>query len=112
MEPPGDRRGSWVYRVDPGCVNALARDGFLAPDDHPNRVHAPRHPATTRGRRIARAGIGMTAGGVNPDEPARRAGRAWNVALLSPTEPGRRNRRTVDAAFLVLGAIVAGLTAV
>jgi uncharacterized membrane protein YbhN (UPF0104 family)/tRNA A-37 threonylcarbamoyl transferase component Bud32 len=54
----------------------------------------------------------MTAEGVRPDEPAPRAGRAWNVALLSPTEPGRRNRRTVDAVFLVLGAIVAGLTAV
>jgi hypothetical protein len=43
---------------------------------------------------------------------AEKGKRSWNIALLTPTEPGRRNRRTVDAFFLVVGAIVAGLTAV
>jgi uncharacterized membrane protein YbhN (UPF0104 family)/tRNA A-37 threonylcarbamoyl transferase component Bud32 len=32
--------------------------------------------------------------------------------LLTATEPGRRNRRTIDSAFLVVGAIVIGLSAV
>src|SRR5512133_1840043 len=54
----------------------------------------------------------MTADPVSPDEPTRTRGHSWNVALLTPTEPGRRNRRPVDALFLVVGAIVAGLTAV
>ena len=43
------------------------------------------------------------------DEPGTRS---WSVALLTDLEPGRRNRRTVDAAFLLVGAIVIGLTAV
>jgi hypothetical protein len=49
--------------------------------------------------------------GLTPDQPAVIRGHAWNLALLTPTEPGRRNRRIADAFFLVLGAIVAGLTA-
>jgi uncharacterized membrane protein YbhN (UPF0104 family)/tRNA A-37 threonylcarbamoyl transferase component Bud32 len=40
------------------------------------------------------------------------AGRSWHLSLLAETEPGRRNRRTIDAAFLLLAAIVIGLTAV
>jgi len=32
--------------------------------------------------------------------------------LLTTTEPGRRNRRTIDALFLLVGAIAIGLTAV
>jgi glycosyltransferase 2 family protein len=39
------------------------------------------------------------------------AKRSWNLSLLTETELGRRNRRTVDAAFLLLAAIVIGLTA-
>jgi hypothetical protein len=39
------------------------------------------------------------------------AARGWKLTLLAPTEPGRRNRRPVDAAFLLFGAIVIGLTA-
>jgi uncharacterized protein (TIRG00374 family) len=39
-------------------------------------------------------------------------GPSWDLALLVDTEPGRRNRRTVDAVFLLLAAIVIGLTAV
>ena len=50
--------------------------------------------------------------GVSRDEPLVSAGRGWTVSLLAPTEPGRRNRRPVDAAFLLVGAIVIGLTAV
>ncbi len=40
------------------------------------------------------------------------ARRSWHLSLLVETEPGRRNRRTIDAAFLLLAAIVIGLTAV
>ena len=40
------------------------------------------------------------------------ADRSSSVALLTATEPGRRNRRTIDSAFLVVGAIVIGLSAV
>ena len=39
------------------------------------------------------------------------AARGWKLTLLAPTEPGRRNRRPVDAAFLLFGAIVIALTA-
>ena len=39
------------------------------------------------------------------------AGPSRDVSLLAPTEPGRRNRRTADAAFLLGGAVVIGLTA-
>ena len=38
--------------------------------------------------------------------------RSWGLSLLAPVEPGRRNRRTVDALFLLLAAVVIGLTAV
>ena len=40
------------------------------------------------------------------------AGPPRKLSLLIETELGRRNRRTVDAAFLLLAAIVIGLTAV
>jgi uncharacterized membrane protein YbhN (UPF0104 family)/tRNA A-37 threonylcarbamoyl transferase component Bud32 len=40
------------------------------------------------------------------------AARGWKLTLLAPTEPGRRNRRPVDVAFLLFGALVIGLTAV
>jgi uncharacterized membrane protein YbhN (UPF0104 family)/tRNA A-37 threonylcarbamoyl transferase component Bud32 len=40
------------------------------------------------------------------------AERQWGVELLAAHEPGRRNRRTIDAAFLLLAAIAIVLTAV
>jgi hypothetical protein len=49
--------------------------------------------------------------GVSREEPLVSTGRGWTVSLLAPTEPGRRNRRPIDAAFLLVGAIVIGLTA-
>ena len=54
----------------------------------------------------------MTAPGLSRDEHAGPAKRAWHFALLTTTEPGRRNRRTIDAVFLLVAAIVVGLTAV
>ena len=54
----------------------------------------------------------MTAAGLSRDEQAAPARRAWNVSLLAASEPGRRNRRTIDAFFLLVAAIVIGLTAV
>jgi uncharacterized membrane protein YbhN (UPF0104 family)/tRNA A-37 threonylcarbamoyl transferase component Bud32 len=54
----------------------------------------------------------VTAQGAGRRENAGSAERSWHVSLLAETEPGRRNRRTIDAAFLLLGAIVIGLTAV
>jgi tRNA A-37 threonylcarbamoyl transferase component Bud32 len=36
----------------------------------------------------------------------------WNIELLTMAEPGRRNRPTLDAAFLEIAALFAGLTAV
>jgi glycosyltransferase 2 family protein len=53
----------------------------------------------------------VTAQGAGRRE-AESAERSWHVSLLAETEAGRRNRRTIDAAFLLLGAIVIGLTAV
>jgi hypothetical protein len=50
-----------------------------------------------------------TAAGTRQDEPAERS---WRVALLAETEPGRRNRRTIDSVFLLVAAIVIGLSAV
>ena len=41
----------------------------------------------------------------------RRVNRSWNVALLTAAEPGRRNRRTIDAAFLIIAAVGIGLAA-
>src|SRR5262245_46073339 len=45
---------------------------------------------------------GTSAGKVN---------RSWNLALLTAAEPGRRNRRTIDAAFLVIATVGTGLAA-
>src|SRR6266699_1374027 len=50
--------------------------------------------------------------GTSRDEAAASAERSWRVVLLAETEPGRRNRRTIDSAFLLLAAIVIGLSAV
>lgn len=41
----------------------------------------------------------------------RRVDRSWNLALLTAAEPGRRNRRTIDAAFLIIASVVTGLAA-
>jgi glycosyltransferase 2 family protein len=54
----------------------------------------------------------MTVAGPRRGGQAVPARRPWNLSLLTETELGRRNRRTVDAAFLLLSAIVIGLTAV
>jgi glycosyltransferase 2 family protein len=43
---------------------------------------------------------------------ARRSKRSGHLSLLAETEPGRKNRRTIDAAFLLLAAIVIVLTGV
>ena len=53
----------------------------------------------------------MTAARVSGDEEAVPS-RSWSLSLLAVTEPGRRNRRLIDAALLLLAAIVIGLTAV
>src|SRR5262245_31309619 len=45
---------------------------------------------------------GTSAGKVN---------RSWNLALLTAAEPGRRNRRTLDAAFLLIASVGTGLAA-
>src|SRR5215470_12710389 len=37
--------------------------------------------------------------------------RSLNVSLLAPTAPGLRNRRTIDSVFLLLAAVVLGLSA-
>jgi uncharacterized membrane protein YbhN (UPF0104 family)/tRNA A-37 threonylcarbamoyl transferase component Bud32 len=47
-----------------------------------------------------------------PDLENVSAARSWDLALLMGMEPGRRNRRPADAAILLAGAVVAGLTAV
>jgi uncharacterized membrane protein YbhN (UPF0104 family)/tRNA A-37 threonylcarbamoyl transferase component Bud32 len=54
----------------------------------------------------------MTTAGKSRDEAAAPAERSWRVALLAETEPGRRNRRTIDSVFLLIAAIVIGLSAV
>jgi uncharacterized membrane protein YbhN (UPF0104 family)/tRNA A-37 threonylcarbamoyl transferase component Bud32 len=46
-----------------------------------------------------------------PPPQAPSPGRSWNLALLTPAEPWRRNRRTVDVSFLVLAALITGLSA-
>jgi glycosyltransferase 2 family protein len=46
------------------------------------------------------------------DEQTASPRRSWNLSLLAQTEPGRKNRRTIDAVFLLLAAIVIALTAV
>ena len=48
----------------------------------------------------------MMGPGLNRDEQAGLAKRAWHFALLTTTEPGRRNRRAPDAVFLLVAAIV------
>ena len=40
-----------------------------------------------------------------------RVNRSWNLALLTAAEPGRRNRRTIDAAFLIIASVGIGLAA-
>jgi uncharacterized membrane protein YbhN (UPF0104 family)/tRNA A-37 threonylcarbamoyl transferase component Bud32 len=52
-----------------------------------------------------------TAAGTRQDEPDAPTERSWRVALLAETEPGRRNRRTIDSVFLLVAAIVIGLSA-
>ena len=59
----------------------------------------------------ARTVHGMTAARASGDEDAVPS-RSWSLSLLAETEPGRRNRRLIDAASLLLAAIVIGLTAV
>jgi uncharacterized membrane protein YbhN (UPF0104 family)/tRNA A-37 threonylcarbamoyl transferase component Bud32 len=54
----------------------------------------------------------MTVLGRDRDGDAGSTERSWNLSLLAESEPGRRNRRTIDAFFLLLGAIVLGLTAI
>ena len=39
-------------------------------------------------------------------------GHSWKGSLLAPTAPGLRNRRSIDAVFLLLAAVVLGLSAV
>jgi uncharacterized membrane protein YbhN (UPF0104 family)/tRNA A-37 threonylcarbamoyl transferase component Bud32 len=50
--------------------------------------------------------------GSTRDEHAAPGDRSWDPALLTAAEAGRRNRRTVDAVFLLLAAIVIAFTAV
>jgi glycosyltransferase 2 family protein len=53
-----------------------------------------------------------TATGSRRDERAAPGDHSWVLPLLTAPDAGRRNRRTVDAIFLLLAAIVIGLTAV
>ena len=61
---------------------------------------------------VANGAVLTTTAGTSRDESAASAAHSWRVALLAETEPGRRNRRTIDSAFLLLAAIVIGLSAV
>jgi len=61
---------------------------------------------------VANGAVLTATAGTSRDEAAASAERSWRVALLAETEPGRRNRRTIDSAFLLLAAIVIGLSAV
>ena len=61
---------------------------------------------------VANGAVLTATAGTSRDEPAASAERSWRVALLAETEPGRRNRRTIDSAFLLVAAIVIGLSAV
>jgi glycosyltransferase 2 family protein len=48
---------------------------------------------------------------VSRPRQAASSGHPRNVTLLAPTAPGLRNRRTVDSVFLLLAAVVLGLSA-
>ena len=61
---------------------------------------------------VANGAVLTTTAGTSRDEAAASSAHSWRVALLAETEPGRRNRRTIDSAFLLLAAIVIGLSAV
>jgi len=61
---------------------------------------------------VANGAVLTTTARTSRDEAAPAAAHSWRVALLAETEPGRRNRRTIDSAFLLLAAIVIGLSAV
>ncbi len=61
---------------------------------------------------VANGAVLTATAGTSRDEAAASAERSWRVVLLAETEPGRRNRRTIDSAFLLLAAIVIGLSAV
>ena len=61
---------------------------------------------------VANGAVLTTTARTSRDEAAASAAHSWRVALLAETEPGRRNRRTIDSAFLLLAAIVIGLSAV
>src|SRR5438876_111469 len=61
---------------------------------------------------VANGAVLTATAGTSRDEAAASAERSWRVALLAETEPGCRNRRTIDSAFLLLAAIVIGLSAV
>jgi glycosyltransferase 2 family protein len=54
----------------------------------------------------------VSAVGPSQDEHAVPPKRSWDLSLLAETESRPRNRRTVDAAFLLLAAIIIALTAV
>ena len=53
----------------------------------------------------------MTSSAGARDGEAQTQGQSRHLALLTETEPGRRNRRTIDSVFLVVAAIVIGLSA-
>jgi glycosyltransferase 2 family protein len=72
---------------------------------------SPRQMAEAQDHR-SRANPELTATGSGREERAAPSAHSWDPALLAEIEPGRRNRRTVDAGFLLLAAIVIGLTAV
>src|SRR6266480_4187000 len=61
---------------------------------------------------VANGAVLTATAGTSRDDAAASAERSWRVVLLAETEPGRRNRRTIDSAFLLLAAIVIGLSAV
>ena len=54
----------------------------------------------------------MTATSVTRGQQGPQAERSWHLAFLTKTELGRRNRRPVDSIVLIVGAGVAGLSAV
>jgi uncharacterized membrane protein YbhN (UPF0104 family)/tRNA A-37 threonylcarbamoyl transferase component Bud32 len=54
----------------------------------------------------------VTATSATREQQAEQADGSWHLALLTKTELGRRNRRPIDSVVLVVGAGVAGLSAV
>ena len=85
-----------------------ALDAFHDPYAYASRNVA--HDLSALGRR-RNDGFVLTSSAGARDGEAQTQGQSRHLALLTETEPGRRNRRTIDSVFLVVAAIVIGLSA-